>query len=82
MNILYDEKLSRVDTYTYEINAGGEDNIIVSNDGCRNVSITFIDGKFNEAKHNISREFIGTPSYYAVMGGIYKKIKELEEKQK
>ena len=79
MNILYGEKQENTQEFSYKINSGGELNLKLSNGSDKKVVIVFINNKFVSAECDITGDFIGTRSYWHVMGAIAKKITELEE---
>jgi len=72
VELLYNEQKKRTDIYTFDINQGG----------AFDVTIYFVNGKFNKAHHNIGDGFKYTKSYYAVMGAISEKIDALELRYK
>ena len=75
MSHLYDEKLTRTDGYSYQVNQGGDLNVRVGPEA-KTVTIIFVNGKFNRCEFG----FRGTydRSAWYVLGGISEKIKEIE----
>ena len=80
MLILYDENRKTHDIFSYTINRGGKIRLKVSNVSDRSVTITFVNGRFNNVEHDLVGDWVGTRSYWHVMGGIAEKIAELEKR--
>ena len=79
MNILYNKTEKIKQEFSYKINSGGELYLKVSNGSDRQVVITFVNNKFISVDFDITGDFIGTRSYWHVMGAISKEITDLEE---
>lgn len=74
---LYDEELTRTDTYLYSVNQGGELNIRVETHE-DNIQIIFINGKFKECRYDFKQMY--TRTHWHILGGIADKITELENR--
>ena len=79
MNILYNKTEKITQEFSYKINSGGELYLKVSNGSDRQVVVTFVNNKFVSVDFDITGDFIGTRSYWHIMGAISKLIIDLEE---
>lgn len=78
MRILYNEIHTRVDTYIFEINCGGETGIKPWEDGDK-VKIIFKDEKFFDVEWKTFRENRSRRAFWIIVQSISEKIKELEK---
>lgn len=77
MKALYDEELTRTDSYLYSVNQGGSLNIrVVPHQD--NIKIIFINGKFANCEFNFTGTY--TRPQWHILGGIAEKITELESR--